>query len=316
MRMPGDDRARITRGETYVSTSAATRTATTPLQCRAWASKNAANGVSTLRAPSSSGASIRRRTSVTTAPTSNPAAIPPTYDDKTAHQGGRADRGATGRDGDGHSEQRKGGAVVDDALRAQHGQGPAATVSPGPLPRPRRSGRALLRDRRRMRFHSERLGRQRHCHCGRDHQADTEQHDDAKVRGISRKLGVEALPVQDRRQEQQQHDLTVDPDSAEPGISPSRAPNKMSKTGGPPGMVRRGSSHDHDRHERNDNYNPNTRTSSCSSRSASVFGIDWVRVQHGYVRSTVTPGEYAESWRTICVGLVSGGTSKTAKTSV
>lgn len=25
-----------------------------------------------------------------------------------------------------------------------------------------------------------------------------------------------------------------------------------------------------------------------------MFGIDWVQVQHGYVRSTVTPGEYAD----------------------
>ena len=52
-------------------------TATTPLQSMLWASKNAANGVSRLNAPSSWGASIRLRSSVTAPPTSSPAAIPP-----------------------------------------------------------------------------------------------------------------------------------------------------------------------------------------------------------------------------------------------
>lgn len=64
-------------GLKYDSSRPATTTASTPLACTTSASRNAANGVSTLNAPSRSGSSSRRRISTTTRPTASPATIPP-----------------------------------------------------------------------------------------------------------------------------------------------------------------------------------------------------------------------------------------------
>ena len=70
-------------------------------------------------------------------------------------------------------------------------------------------------------------------------------------------LTPEVGPVQDRRQEQQQHDLTVDPDSAEPRDQSQQSAEQDEQDGRThPVASAEDCSHDHDRHERNDNYKP------------------------------------------------------------
>ena len=128
----------------------------------------------------------------------------------------RADLGPADGDVDGHGVQDQCGPVVDDALGAQHGQGPA-----GQLFRQTGHGGRVgggehgAEDRCRVRFHTHRSRRPRDRDRGDDHQGDGGHEDDAQVLADLAKAGVQALPIEDRRQEQQQHDLAVDPHIAE-----------------------------------------------------------------------------------------------------
>ncbi len=138
--------------------------------------------------------------------------------DEPADQIGAADLGPADGDvdGDGIEHQRR--AVVDEALGAQHRH----LAARQPLRQAGHGGRVGggehgAQDRRRVRLHAQRPCRPRHRHRGGDHQGDAEEDDDAQVRPDLTETRVQALPVQDCRQEQQQHDLAVDVDMAELG---------------------------------------------------------------------------------------------------
>ena len=72
--------AAVIRGVTWLMNSPHATTASTPDASMASASRNAANGVTSIAMPSSIGSSIRRRTCQLTSPVSAPARTPPPYD--------------------------------------------------------------------------------------------------------------------------------------------------------------------------------------------------------------------------------------------
>ena len=70
--------APVIRGVTWLMNSPQTTTASTPEAWAASASRNAANGVTSIAMLSSIGSSIRRRTCQLSSPMSAPASTPPT----------------------------------------------------------------------------------------------------------------------------------------------------------------------------------------------------------------------------------------------
>ena len=143
---------------------------------------------------------------------------------EAARQPERSRPTAVDRRGDGDREQHQRRPVVDEALGAQRRQ-----RAPGQPFRQsgdrRRVGRRQHRAQhpRRPALHAQCLGRPRHRRHRDDDEHDAGQDDHPQVRADLAQARVQALPVEDRGQEQQQDDVGIELDVGQPGDETEQA---------------------------------------------------------------------------------------------
>ena len=180
--------------------------------------------MSTLSVLATSRSVMMRRTPMTTAATASPITMPKAYDaGNCSARAAEVDRRARdGRaDGDRVDDERR--AVVDEALGAERRER-AAGQSPGDRGDRRRIGRREdgAEGECDRPGQPERLADPGDDAGGDEHEHDALEQDDAEVAADLAQRGVERLPVEQRRQEQQQHHLGLEFEVGEERDEPDR----------------------------------------------------------------------------------------------
>ena len=211
-----------------------TTTASTPEAWTTSASRNAANGVTSIAMPSSIGSSIRRRSCQLTSPISAPASTPPPYASTSSQvtcQPVRCSSPTVTPDGQPVDDQ--GGAVVDQALGAEHGHRAARQVAGQDADRRRVGGRQRgAEDPRRPPREAEPVRGGGDRGGGGDDQRGAGQDDDPQVVADLPQRGGQALPVEQGGQE---HAGAPPPAAAGPaaGAARTRSAPRPARAGWP-----------------------------------------------------------------------------------